>query len=47
MKSSPLEGDRPVRYTEGRQSWEEMVKRRKRWFALLVILLLWLGTFLL
>ncbi|MDR7898736.1 peptidylprolyl isomerase [Thermosynechococcus sp. JY1334] len=47
MKNSPLEGDRPVRYTGGRRSWEETVKRRKRWLAVLVILLLWLGTFLL
>ncbi|HIK25162.1 MAG TPA: peptidylprolyl isomerase [Thermosynechococcus sp. M46_R2017_013] len=42
-----MEGDRPVRYTEERQSWEATVKQRKRWLVPLVILLFWLGTFLL
>ncbi|XFA74267.1 peptidylprolyl isomerase [Thermosynechococcaceae cyanobacterium Okahandja] len=46
MKACPLEGDRPVRYTEGVESWEQTVKRRNYWLSLLVVLL-WLGTLLL
>ncbi|WP_448525662.1 peptidylprolyl isomerase [Parathermosynechococcus lividus] len=43
MKSLPLEGDRPVRYTEGKQSSEGTVKTHKHWLGIVVVLL-WLGT---
>ncbi len=43
MKSLPLEGDRAVRYTEGKESSEGTVKRHKHWLGIVVVLL-WLGT---
>ncbi len=43
MKGCPLEGDRPVRYTEGVESSEQTVNTRNYWLSLLAVVL-WLGT---